>query len=77
MNQEGRLFRKQFTHIAVQFDPEEGRTVDPERAKKYLEKVYSKSELQLDFYWGKVEDFTRELRERWVARTSQEGKVHP
>ena len=33
MSQEGRNLRKQFSHVAVQIDPEEGQMSDPERAR--------------------------------------------
>ena len=68
LNQEGGVRRGGYSHVAVQIDPEEEHTVDPDRARRYLESYFSKS--QISIYWGSVEDFLRRLdygwqRERW------------
>jgi hypothetical protein len=73
MDPGGRVLRRRFTHVSVQVDPEGSPSIDPERAKKYLEKVYTKSDLRLDIYWGKAEDFARELLEKWSARAGAGG----
>jgi hypothetical protein len=51
-----------FTHIAAQIDPEEGRHLDPEKARKYLQKYFQNAKISI--YWGSVDDFVRELYRR-------------
>jgi hypothetical protein len=62
MRQEGRHRRRRYVHVAVQIDPEEGRIVEPKRARRFLERYFEGANIQI--YWGNVEDFTRALRER-------------
>lgn len=64
LNQEGREKRAGYPHVAAQIDPEEGYTVEPDRARKYLESYFSKSEISI--YWGSVESFLRELDHVWA-----------
>jgi hypothetical protein len=54
---------KRFKHIAAQIEPEEGRNTDPEKARRYLQSYFRNADIHI--YWGSVEDFTRELRDRW------------
>lgn len=63
MSQEGRRRRSRYAHVAVQIDPEEGRIQEPERARAYLESYFQDADINI--YWGTVEDFVRELDERW------------
>jgi hypothetical protein len=63
MNQEGRGLRKRYTHVAVQIDPEESRTIEPERARRYLETYFDDAHITI--YWGSVGDFLVELDEHW------------
>lgn len=63
MSQEGRARRGRYAHVAVQIDPEEGRILEPERARRYLESYFQDADISI--YWGSVEDFVRELHERW------------
>ena len=46
-------------HVAAQIRPEDGRTLDPRRARSYFEE-YFKPE-RINIYWGGVEDFVRDL----------------
>jgi hypothetical protein len=55
-----------FTHIAAQIDPEEGRHLDPEKARRYLQKYFSNARVSI--YWGSVDDFMRELEKRCPAQ---------
>ncbi|MGP0065099.1 MAG: CHAT domain-containing protein [Isosphaeraceae bacterium] len=48
-----------FTHVAAQIDPEEGRHIDPEKARRYLENYFKKA--QISIYWGSVHDFVKDL----------------
>ncbi|MGH8929757.1 MAG: CHAT domain-containing protein [Egibacteraceae bacterium] len=65
MSQPGRRWNR-YTHVAAQIDPEEGRTIEPERARRYLESYFSQpNQIRLSIYWGSVDDFTRELSFRY------------
>jgi hypothetical protein len=46
-------------HAGVQIDPEEGRILEIEGARKYLESYFQDADIHL--YWGSVEDFARDL----------------
>ena len=48
--------------------PEEGRFLEPERAKKYLESYFDDADISI--FWGSAADFTREL----VKQLSSEGE---
>src|SRR5271166_2422281 len=60
----GRGRRSKYAHVAAQIDPEEGRILEPLRARKYLES-YFQQEAAISIYWGSPEDFARDLLERW------------
>jgi len=62
MGQEGRGRRSRYAHIAAQIDPEEGRILEPERARKYLESYFQDADISI--YWGSAEDFIAELNKR-------------
>jgi len=62
MSQEGRRRRRGYAHVAVQIDPEEGRILEPERARRYLESYFQDADISI--YWGSAEDFVRELQQR-------------
>jgi hypothetical protein len=62
MSQEGRGRRRRYAHVAVQIDPEEGRILEPERARRYLESYFQDADISI--YWGSAEDFVRELQQR-------------
>jgi CHAT domain/SIR2-like domain len=66
MNQEGRWRSKKYLHVAAQIDPEEGRTIQPDRARRYLESYFSQLDpIRVSIFWGSVEDFVRELSDHW------------
>jgi hypothetical protein len=67
MNQEGRARRKKKPHVAVQIDPEEGGSIDPLRARQYLERYFQDENVNI--YWGSTEEFLRELWTRWQQRS--------
>jgi CHAT domain/SIR2-like domain len=64
LSQEGNK-RSKHTHVAVQIDPEEGRTLEPEGARRYLESYFGSDDITI--YWGSTESFVKELRDAWVA----------
>jgi CHAT domain/SIR2-like domain len=66
VNQEGDR-RKEHTHVAVQIDPEEGSTIEPDRARSYLDKYFQGSNITI--YWGSTESFIKELHNHWVAES--------
>jgi len=62
MGQEGRKRRKEYAHVAAQIDPEEGRILDAEGARRYLESYFQYGNISI--YWGSPEDFLKELQRR-------------
>jgi hypothetical protein len=60
MKQQGGGRRKRYAHVAAQIDPEQGRAVDIERARRYLEEYFDEADITI--YWGSAEDFLRELQ---------------
>jgi CHAT domain/SIR2-like domain len=68
MAQPGSSARRGYAHVAAQIDPEEGRTLEPERARRYLEQYFSHA--QVSIYWGTTEAFLAELHSEWKARSS-------
>jgi len=65
MNQEGANRRKNYAHVAAQIDPEEGRILDAEGARRYLEAYFQHGNISI--YWGNPEDFLKELQRRLAA----------
>jgi hypothetical protein len=65
--QEGQKKNEDVIHIAVQIDPEEGRIIEPEAARAYLESYFQKANLSI--YWDSAENFARELQRH--ARKSE------
>jgi hypothetical protein len=63
MSQEGRGRRHGYAHVAAQIDPEEGRILEPDRARRYLESYFHDADISI--YWGSAEDFMQELQRRW------------
>jgi hypothetical protein len=62
LDQEGKSQRAEFVHAGVQIVPEEGRLLEIERARKYLETYFATSKVSI--YWGNSDDFARDLRNR-------------
>ena len=69
----GSSLRKKYAHVAVQFDPEGDRTSDPEAARRYLEQYFGKTDISI--YWGRTEDFMRELRDQWNEKYGRERRL--
>jgi CHAT domain-containing protein/SIR2-like protein len=63
MSQEGGRRRGKYSHVAVQIDPEESRTLEPERARRYIESYFYGADISI--FWGSVEDFVQELQRLW------------
>jgi hypothetical protein len=62
-----------YNHVAVQVNPEEGRFLDTERARTYLERAFRVENSSVQIYWGRSHDFVRELGNRWATRNVKEG----
>ena len=65
MQLQGNVRRKQKPHVAVQIDVDDGGSIDPERARAYLERYFALESVNI--YWGSSEKFIRELWSRWEA----------
>jgi hypothetical protein len=63
MNQPGKQRREDYAHVFAQIDPEESTTLEPERARRYMEDYVVHDRVSV--YWGTVEDFTRDLHAGW------------
>lgn len=59
LSQEGRGRRKRYAHVAGQITPEEGRILEPERARQYMEMYFQDADI--DIFWGSVDDFVHML----------------
>jgi len=67
MSQQGGMRRNRYPHIAVQVAPEEGRMIDPQRARQYLETYFAEylsDDTRINIYWGSAQDFAHEMRQR-------------
>ena len=67
MKQQGRRLRDKYSHVAAQIDPEEGQTIDPERARRYLERYFEGDKVSI--FWGSVDDFAARLSTAWRSRS--------
>jgi hypothetical protein len=68
LDQQGSARRGWYPHVAVQIEPEEGRILEPERARRYLEDYFDKG-ADISLYWGSVEDFAAELLSGWQKQS--------
>ena len=66
MSREGGGRRKRYAHVAAQITPEEGRILEPERARRYLEKYFQ--DARISIYWGSADDFVQELHQHWKEK---------
>lgn len=71
LSQGGRGRRSHYTHVAAQLDPEEGRNLNPEGARRYLQGYFQGAAISI--YWGRVEDFVQALQARWQAAQQAAG----
>jgi hypothetical protein len=62
--QEGSSQLKRYSHVTAQIDPEEGRVLEPKRARKYLEDYFLDQTAKTSVFWGSAEDFAAELQRR-------------
>lgn len=59
LQQEGAALLEDYSHAAVQIEPEEGRISDAGRARRFLEEYFQSGKITL--FWGNSEDFLKEL----------------
>ncbi len=64
--QPGANRRSRYAHIAAQIEPEDGRILEPIRARRYLEQYFLKGatiggSTSIDIYWGSPEEFMAEF----------------
>jgi hypothetical protein len=62
LNQEGAEKGRQLRNMAAQVNPEEDNIVEPEEARKYLEKYFG--EKKIDVFWGTVYEFIHEFNKQ-------------
>lgn len=65
MAQQGGARRGRYAHIGVQVELDDARNIDTRRARKFVEKYFGDSEINL--YWGKSDDFIGQLARQWEA----------
>jgi hypothetical protein len=65
IRQEGGSLLEAYAHVAVQIDPESGRILVPERARRFLEAYFQDADISV--YWGSAESFLKKLNENWAA----------
>jgi hypothetical protein len=66
VTREGGGRRKSYAHVAAQINPEEGRILEPERARRYLERYFQGADISI--YWGSAEEFLQELQRQRSGR---------
>lgn len=66
MSQQGRRRRSRYAHVAVQIDPEGSQILEPELARRYLERYFNDADISI--FWGSLEEFLSELRQRWIRK---------
>ena len=59
LSQEGATRLSKYAHVAVQIDPQGDRILDPNLARRYLQRYVQDAKVSI--YWGRVEDFVKEL----------------
>jgi hypothetical protein len=73
MSQSGGSRRSRYAHVAVQINPEEGRIIEVEAARRFFETYFHGSAITI--YWGSVEDFVRELADQWARRAQPKASA--
>ncbi len=64
---EGSDLLQNYSHVAVQVDPETSRFLDVENAIDFLQKHTRFAGKQVSLFWGKPEEFLSKLKEHWDA----------
>ncbi|NJO85142.1 MAG: CHAT domain-containing protein, partial [Blastochloris sp.] len=79
MDLEGREMRRDYTHVAVQIDPQEEDVLDPSAVREYLKMYFGQTTIldyqtNITIYWGSAEDFLRELYQRVTRQMNASSK---
>jgi hypothetical protein len=65
---DGGHFRSKYAQVAAQLEPEDDRLLEPQRARKHLEKyLYSIQNEKIEIYWGSPQEFAAALWQKWQA----------
>ncbi|PKN95102.1 MAG: hypothetical protein CVU44_00005 [Chloroflexi bacterium HGW-Chloroflexi-6] len=64
LSQPGSVRRSQYAQIAAQVEPEDGRILEPQGARTYLEDYFGKG-ADIDIFWGSSQEFLNELMQSW------------
>lgn len=59
-----------YPHVAVQIDPVESELRNKDDVSKFLQKFFKNA--RINIFWGSVEDFTRQLQERWLKQYGED-----
>lgn len=64
----GGYLRAKNAQVAAQLEPEDDRLLEPQRARKYLEKyLYDTRNEKIEIYWGSPQEFAAALWQKWQA----------
>ena len=64
INREGGRARRDYFNVGVQVSPEEGRFLEVEAARDYLDTYLNSESARISIFWGNAEDFAAELARR-------------
>ena len=74
-SQEGREALGARSHVAVQINPSDSEFENPEEVRNYLERYFAHGPLsRLHIYWGSVNDFFKDLQERFQLHKTGDPK---
>lgn len=62
MSQGGSMKRGAYNHVTAQVEPEEGRMIDTQRARLFIEKAFNRENINI--YWGRSEEFLEKLSQQ-------------
>ncbi len=71
VSREGEVARRRYFHVGVQVSPEEGRFLEADAARAYLDSYFGSDKISI--YWGSAEDFARELSRQHLASPGRGG----
>jgi hypothetical protein len=79
MTLEGAAGMRQYAHVGVQIDPEEGQFADVERARRYLERYFASdrgaglAEPPISLYWGSPAEFLKDLHKHLAEQSKEDA----
>lgn len=72
IHREGSRARRDYFNVGVQVSPEEGRYLEVEAARDYLDTYLNAESANISIFWGNAEDFAAALT-RQLAESGQDG----